>query len=274
MANIELSTAPADAALDGSEKLLTLEFKNLTLQQAADWNESKSADIPSAGTTDIGAATTPFLHVPGTTTITAFGTKQAGTARTLVFDGALTLTHNATSLILPTGANITTAAGDVAMFRSEGSGNWRCVGYMRADGTPLAGGGGGGAADDITYDNTASGLAATDVQEAIDELTALGGTTTVTIVTEATAFTAEPATHAGLAKYVRAGGDVTFDSAETYAAGEVYNIRATGSIELIEDGVTLTPPSGGTLEMTAAMSVTVIMTSSTAGDVMGQTVPA
>src|SRR5690606_16420394 len=37
--------------------------------------------------------------------------------------------------------------------------------------------GGGVDADDVSYDNAASGLAATDVQAAIDELAALGGVT-------------------------------------------------------------------------------------------------
>lgn len=104
-------------------------------------NEAKGTAIASAATTNIGAATGNLVHITGTTTITAFDTVQAGTGRTLVFDGALTLTHDAGSLILPTGANIVTAAGDVAMFRSEGSGNWRCVGYMRADGSALTGSG-------------------------------------------------------------------------------------------------------------------------------------
>lgn len=94
----------------------------------------KGADIASAGSIDIGAATGDLVHITGTTTITALGTANQGTERTLVFDGALTLTHNATSLILPGGANIVTAAGDVARMRSEGSGNWRCVGYQRASG--------------------------------------------------------------------------------------------------------------------------------------------
>lgn len=107
-------------------------------------NEAKGADIASAATTDIGAATGNFVHVTGTTTITALGTAQAGTRRVVRFAGALTLTHNATSLILPTAANITTAADDIAVFVSEGSGNWRCVGYQRASGAALSGGGGGG----------------------------------------------------------------------------------------------------------------------------------
>jgi hypothetical protein len=48
------------------------------------------------------------------------------------FSGALTLTHNATSLILRTGANRTTASGDTALFLSDGSGNWREMSYSPA----------------------------------------------------------------------------------------------------------------------------------------------
>lgn len=95
-------------------------------------------DISSATTTDIGASAGNAVNVTGTTTITGLGTVGAGTMRFVTFTGILTLTHNATSLILPTGANITTAAGDCATFRSLGSGNWRCVSYTRASGAALA----------------------------------------------------------------------------------------------------------------------------------------
>jgi hypothetical protein len=94
--------------------------------------------VASATTADIGAANSNVVTISGTTTITGLGTIAAGAARWVRFSGALTLTHNGTSLILPTGANIVTAAGDTALFISEGSGNWRCWSYQRADGTPLA----------------------------------------------------------------------------------------------------------------------------------------
>lgn len=99
-----------------------------------------------------------------------------------------------------------------------------------------------------------------------------GGSTTVSIVTEAGASTMDPATHAGVNRYIRCSGDVTFNTAEGYSTGEVYNIRAVAGLTLIETGVTLTPPAGGSLDLSADMSVSVIMTSSTAGDVIGQTV--
>lgn len=59
----------------------------------------------------MSTATGNLVHITGTTTITSFGTVQAGARFTLVFDGVVTVTYNATSLILGTAAeNITTAA--------------------------------------------------------------------------------------------------------------------------------------------------------------------
>lgn len=105
-------------------------------------NEARGTAIASAATTDIGAAAGNFVHITGTTTITGFGTVAAGARRVVTFDGALTLTHNATSLILPGAVNITTAAGDSAFCVSEGSGNWRVAIYQKANGQAVAGGGG------------------------------------------------------------------------------------------------------------------------------------
>lgn len=103
---------------------------------AALWKQDTS--IASAGTLTI-PDTGSYFHVTGTTTITDidFTTDTAGREVKLVFDGALTLTHNATTLILPGGASITTAAGDVAVIRSEGSDVVRCLDYTKASGTAI-----------------------------------------------------------------------------------------------------------------------------------------
>jgi hypothetical protein len=107
------------------------------------WYDLKLSDISgtqtsiaSASTTDLGTITTNNVSITGTTTITSFGS-SASTSNPiflLTFAGALTLTHNATSLILPGGANITTAAGDTASAEYLGSGNWRVRSYMPATG--------------------------------------------------------------------------------------------------------------------------------------------
>ena len=102
-----------------------------TAYAALDALTVQGANIASAGATNLATATGTYVNITGTTTITAFGTANAGVERICQFSGALTLTHNATSLILPGAANITTAAGDVATFVSLGSGNWICTGYSR-----------------------------------------------------------------------------------------------------------------------------------------------
>jgi hypothetical protein len=98
-------------------------------------NEVKGADIASAATINLTTATGNLLHVTGTTTITAI-TIPSGAEREVVFDGALTLTNGA-SLILPTGANIVTAAGDTMRVRGDGAGVARVVDYCRANGSAL-----------------------------------------------------------------------------------------------------------------------------------------
>lgn len=98
-------------------------------------NEAQGGDIPSSGSVNLTAATGNYVHITGTTSITAITLAQ-GAERTVVFDGVLTLVNGA-SLLLPTGENIITAAGDVAVFRGEAIGVVRCVGYMRKNGSPL-----------------------------------------------------------------------------------------------------------------------------------------
>lgn len=88
--------------------------------------------IAASGTMDLGASTGMYINITGTTTITALGTARNGVVRWCKFAASLIITHNATSLILPGGSNIQTSAGDVALFVSEGSGNWRCLSYESA----------------------------------------------------------------------------------------------------------------------------------------------
>jgi hypothetical protein len=105
------------------------------MSQMAKWLGDDT--IASATTTDLGSVPGRYVSITGTTTITGLGTIKAGTIKYVKFTGILTLTHNAASLILPGAANITTAAGDTAIMASEGSGNWRCVAFVRAEAPPL-----------------------------------------------------------------------------------------------------------------------------------------
>ena len=92
---------------------------------------SAATPMASATTVDLATADGYYVSVTGVTTITGLGTESAGISYLLVFAGVLTFTHNSTSLILPGGANITTAVGDAALMISLGSGNWKCVSYQR-----------------------------------------------------------------------------------------------------------------------------------------------
>jgi hypothetical protein len=130
----DLSTTANSNSPAGTESPSNADDFLRAIQAIVRTTNAKGADIASATTTDIGAATGEFVDVTGTTTITGLGTVAAGIVRTVRFTGALTLTHNATSLILPGAANITTAANDRAIFRSLGSGNWLCVAYVKASG--------------------------------------------------------------------------------------------------------------------------------------------
>ena len=98
---------------------------------------SKGADVASATALPV-LTDGNYFDVTGTTTVTSINTTGgAGTLIKLHFDGALILTHHATDLILPSGANITTAAGDEAEFVEYASGDYRCTSYTKADGRAL-----------------------------------------------------------------------------------------------------------------------------------------
>lgn len=136
-------TNPAATALVGDEIVPLTQGavdKRTTAQGIADLFRGTTSTPITSATPALSAATGNLVSITGTTTITALGTVDAGAEFTLVFADVLILTHDATSLILPTGANITTAGGDVAVVVSLGAGNWRCVGYERASGAALAGG--------------------------------------------------------------------------------------------------------------------------------------
>lgn len=100
----------------------------------------KGTAVASAATTDIWGIAGDYIHVTGTTTITSLGTAPyAGARREIIFDGALTLTHNGTSLILPGAVNIFTAANDRAVVRADTTANMIVVDLIRASGLPAVG---------------------------------------------------------------------------------------------------------------------------------------
>lgn len=175
------------------------------------FTQAVGANIASANTTDLNTATGQYVNITGTTTITALGTVAAGVRRTLVFSGILTLTHNGTSLILPSSANITTAAGDVAEFVSLGSGNWKCAGYTKVDGTPIS-------------------LTSAPVT--------LASASTVNI-------------GAAASNVINITGTVTITAFDTIAAGAIRYVKFTGALTLTYNAASMLLPSAASIVTSA-----------------------
>jgi hypothetical protein len=131
---ISSSTGSAVTFLAGTKTVTCVPLTELFLTAAVS-SVLAETTIASATTTDLGSIQTLRALITGTVTITGLGTSP-NTLRFVRFSGALTLTHDGTSLILPGAANIATAAGDMALFVSDGSGNWRCLWYQRGASAP------------------------------------------------------------------------------------------------------------------------------------------
>lgn len=107
-------------------------------QEIAGFGESvfgPQSQIASATTTDLGSVGSNNVLIQGTTTINSFGTSASlsNPIYFIQFDNILTLTYNATSMILPGAANITTAAGDSALVEfTNVAGYWRMIAYFSA----------------------------------------------------------------------------------------------------------------------------------------------
>ena len=133
-----MSTVKTDALTSVSTNTdLTLSANGTGGVKVSDYFQlTKGADISSATSLTLGTDGNAF-DVTGTTTVTSIATQGIGSHVTLHFDGALTFTHHSTNLILPGAANITTAAGDIAVMYEYASADWRCISYTKASGAPI-----------------------------------------------------------------------------------------------------------------------------------------
>ena len=100
-------------------------------------NEAQPVTLPSAVGVAIGAAGANSITITGNAVINGFDAIAPGATRRTTFTGNATLTYNATSMQLVTGASIVTAPGDWAEWISLGGGNWQMISYDRASGAPV-----------------------------------------------------------------------------------------------------------------------------------------
>lgn len=164
-----LSQTPGSNSPSGSESPTTFDDYMRTIfafiAQLRDGVASNEVDVASATTTDIGAANSSSVRITGTTAITSFGANYSG-PRFVRFGGALTLTHNASTLNLPGAANITTVAGDRAIITPIGTpaSGWQVLVFQRGASIAAV----AGANNDITSLSalTAGGLPANSVTPA------------------------------------------------------------------------------------------------------------
>lgn len=168
------STTDASNQPDGTDTAdIDADFRRLQAV-VRKYMRNKGADIASASTVDLSAATGDYVDITGTTSITGLGTVSAGMRFILQFDDALTLTHSA-NLVLPGAANITTAAGDHAVFESLGGGAWRCISFLRAAG-PVNAAAAGANTDITSLASPALGAATATTQSAGDNSTKVATT--------------------------------------------------------------------------------------------------
>jgi hypothetical protein len=135
-----------NAVLINETLTIAVSFINRTGIPVPRIDGSLATAVASTATVNLISVAAQTVHITGTTTITSFGPAFPGYCRSIVFDGILTLTYNATSMILPTAANVTTGAGDTAVFMCESGSNWRCLSFIRATGLPVQAAAMGGSA--------------------------------------------------------------------------------------------------------------------------------
>jgi hypothetical protein len=104
--------------------------------------EGKGTAIASAATLTLSGPER-YFHITGSTgpiTDIDFTDAVDGRWAWLIFDSTPTITHNATTLKLPGGANIVAEAGDRGLFIQDSSDNVICLVYERANGSPVTAG--------------------------------------------------------------------------------------------------------------------------------------
>jgi len=196
-------------------------------------NKQMTGTLKTAQGTDVAGANAMtlgdgnFFDITGTTTINTIATKGIGTFVVLEFDGILQLTHSA-DLFMPTAANVTTAAGDIAVFYEYATGDWRCLAYTRANGKALA-----ETAEADTLD-TVTGRGATTTNAITVGSSTVQGAAGAAGVLALIADAAEDNSDSWRIS-VADGGDYTLESYQSGSWVAVFTIDNTGNVTVAAD---------------------------------------
>lgn len=263
--NGAVTTAAVQAASTGTAGISAYATNSQTIAGSSTTLANTPAGLSalfSSGTDNSGGATITlgdgrsFNLITSTTAITAFAFTDdvVGRLATIRFNTIRTLTFNATSLIVPTVANITTAVGDIAEIESRGSGNFRVNWYTRADGTALTGGGGGGSGTVTTVTGTAP-VVITSTPTTTPNVT-LATNTLDTINTAGADIASAGTTSIGgqIGQNVHVTGTTTITSFGNCTAGIMRAVTFTGALTLTQNATSLIL-IGATSHTTTAGSV-------------------
>jgi hypothetical protein len=231
-----MSLDPITIGMSGTAALTTI---NTAFTQV-DANTTKlstiqvhGANIASASTMNLETATGDVVDVTGGTTITAV-TLSEGHQRLVRFTGSLLLTHGA-SLVLPAAANISTAAGDYALFIGYASSVVRVV-YFPQD-----------SAAGMAIRRAANAAAQTDLLSAMVGDSGAGGTKGL--------VPAPGAGDAAAGKFLKADG--TFALPGSFAAPAIYYVETTGNNGTAAVGNSSLPYATGTAAYNAGVTAAV-----------------
>lgn len=151
----------------------------------AKWGQAvfDAFDVASAATIDLTDVEDPLVRITGTTGITAI-TMNPNQLLIAIFVGALTVTHNGTTLNLPGATNWTTAANIGAILSADDSANVRVLPFPQAV-VPIAAGGTGATSAATAFSNLKQGAttAATGVVELATDAETVTGTDTARATT-------------------------------------------------------------------------------------------
>lgn len=252
--------------------------------------QADEVSVASASTVNLGFQTSDKVYITGTSAITSFGPALAGTRRNVRFEGALTLTYNVSSMVLPGGVSITTAAGDTLEAQCISSGNWRVVWYQRASGAALAGGGGGGLTDGdkgditvsgggttLTVDNSAISYAKIQNVSAVSKLIGRNSTTTgppeeITLGSGLSMSGTTLSVSAGGGNVSLSGTPVAGQAAEWATASTILGVGVSGTGNYAKTtSPSFTTPSLGVATATSINGVSITGSSTPAISVTGTT---
>lgn len=125
----------ADDHLRLIKTVLKASFPSLT--GFARYLEQARADVSDSATPAIYAAATNYVNLLGATTVTGFDSNTSGQIKLCRVNADRQLTHHATTLDLPSGANIAAKAGDHFLVMARGTTSNKVIFYQKADGKAL-----------------------------------------------------------------------------------------------------------------------------------------